>query len=333
MQGKAQLINGVFNGQNEEALHRFKSEHFDTRYQHRNSPAEIISKHAKMVMNWFEVLKFTEDVAAVWDFVILDCEQQIKNYSADLLINHAQEAVGGIMYYELQKLLAEALSSFASGMLVTPHLAGELKKKEIGAKQQMVKGLRATHKIMRQQRMESFILDVGFDTWSCSQLLTCAKDLAGECVAARTLHGDSACNKFAAYASTSMLALVLFDLDEKRDAYRQFLSTLKLYKEAQGEKNPREDEPMKELFAAFEGVERVSEAAIGTESIGTETQEEEDTRACVVCCVHKAEFAYPQCGHLCLCVQCHETPPLPGAANVLEVCPLCRAPGARVRIF
>ena len=156
--------------------------------------------------------------------------------------------------------------------------------------------------------------------------------LAGECVAARTLHGDAACNKFAAYASTSMLALVLFDMDEKREAYRQFLSTLKLYKEAQGEKNARDDMPMKELFMVFEGVDDVSDAAIGAGE--AEGEASVDTgKICVVCFVRRAGVAYQPCGHQCLCLVCHETPPLPGAADVLQACPLCRARGSRLRIY
>jgi len=332
MQGKAQLINGVFNGQDEEALQRFRLEHFDRRYRHTSSPGDILSKRAKMVLNWTAVLESTGDAQAVWENVIIDCEQQTKSYSADLLINYGDDPMGGLMYYELQKILAEGLASFASEASLTPHVAGELKKREVGAKQQMVKGLRAAHKVMRQSGTASAALDIGFEGWSCQQLLSRAKMLAGECVAARTLHGDAACNKFAAYASTSMLALVLFDMDEKREAYRQFLSTLKLYKEAQGEKNARDDMPMKELFMVFEGVDDVSDAAIGAGE--AEGEASVDTgKICVVCFVRRAGVAYQPCGHQCLCLVCHETPPLPGAADVLQACPLCRARGSRLRIY
>ena len=97
---------------------------------------------------------------------------------------------------------------------------------------------------------------------------------------------------------------------------------------ANEEKNPRDDVPMKELFAAFEGADCTSAAALGTEQ-----QEDTAVSTCVVCCVHKAEVAHSECGHLCLCCNCDRTPPLPDAVNVLDACPMCRRSGPRMRIF
>ena len=66
MQGKAALINGVFNGQDEDALQRFRSEHFNMRYRQFSSPAEILSKRAKTVLNWTGILDYTGNAESVW---------------------------------------------------------------------------------------------------------------------------------------------------------------------------------------------------------------------------------------------------------------------------
>jgi hypothetical protein len=335
MRSKAPLINGVFNGGKEDRLAKFDQEH-DRKYNgDKVAPEKII---LEIKRPWDSLRKMVDTLGANDDFLQLfvkSPEEKAKNQAADYLIRYRETALGGILCCEIHEVTADFMEDLSKRPEVSGSVAASIKKMELGAKQQMAKGLLAAIKAMKKDGHEEYRTSGG-TPYVLLDMLRKAKNLAGYCTSARTIYGDSCWNVYAGYASSKMLAQILLILGDETQAFLVFGKTLRLYREANPERQPEDDDAMKDLFIDF-GMSTQSNLVPLLDTSSTETQEaptadESTNDRCAVCMHEQVDVMYMQCKHLCICYRCSETARQHEIDN-LVVCPICRSPSTRERVF
>jgi hypothetical protein len=341
MRSKAKLVVDTTAGCLDEAdFKAFEDQHFNVEYTQDCTAEQIVQNTRNQLLSaamMLELEPITEDTLSAF----VDSEEKdICKKALDYLIGYAKFTHGGLLCYEMQKALRDFMVTLGEMEGTEPAAAEKVKAKELGAAQQMAKALLLSANVMKARKEEEYVW-LGA-TVTRVEILRRAKEIAGRCLAARTLHGNSCCNVFAACAVSKIQAIALHELGEEAEARRYFLRTLKLFKEGRGPgADPRADKNLKDLYDTWSlnaavGA-RVAACSLSAPEPDTECADAEvppeDLHLCVVCQQNKADVVYSACGHMCLCRECSGTKMLPGHSNPLDECPICWMAGPRVPCF
>jgi len=340
MRQKAKLVVDTVAGcLSEEDRKRFEEAHFNLEYTRDCTVEQIVQDVQNQLASAAMLLEF-EPVTEETLIVFVDSEEKDTCKKAlDYLIEYGQFPYGGFLCYEMQKALHAFMAKLRETEGVEAAVAEKLKVKELGAAQQMAKSLLEAAKAMKARNEEEFVwLGVAKTR---EQVLREVTEIAGRCLAARTLHGNACCNVFAACAVCKCQAIAMKELGEDREAHRHFLRTLKLFKEGRGAGvDPRADKNLKDMYDAFGLNGAVGARVRSLPSLQDPTEAEvagadvppEGLQLCVCCQTNRAQLVYSNCRHACICVECSESPMLPGHRNPLDACPKCQLEGPRRRV-
>jgi hypothetical protein len=335
MKGKAGLINAISTdayiptkGQSKESFDGFRR-YFKDNYRGTASAQSIIMKQKTAMDDIIQQAKRRVVDEEFWRCRVKNMEEHLIKMAADYLIQYHDIPEGGFLCYELHKVILNFMTKLLSLHRITENMKQTIKKSELGAKQQMVKGLLVAHSAMKRNGRKEFTL-CAFSSWKRSKVLEVARDLAGEITRLRSLNGEAYCNLYAACASSKMLALIWLEGNDDKKAYLALQETLRLYRQAHGDaKNPHEDPAMMDVLAAF-GLSTQSNLRADPRPASQEDSMENgsENTLCRFCHANEANIIYAGCSHVCICRSCSEMASA-SRPDPLRACPICHVVSSR----